>query len=102
MSLIDIESLIRTRQDKFVETRTIIESEINKFLESISKMDPDVQQKCGYIEGASAKTLLPELWNTPFREEVYTQQLQGVVAYIQKVQAVCDAINQEALACLSQ
>lgn len=102
MSSVNIANLIRERQDKFVETRTIIESEVNKFLNSIGSMDADVQEKCGYVPGASAKVLLPELWHEPFNEEVYKTQLSSVLAYISRVQQVCDEINREALACLQQ
>ncbi len=98
----DIASLIRERQDKFIETRTIIESEVNKFLESIATESEEVRQKFGYVEGASARTLLPELWNEPFRIEVYNQQLSGVLQYVQQVIAVCNEINREALECLRQ
>lgn len=100
MDSANIANLIRARQDKFVETRTIIESEVDKFLESIGKMDKDVQERCGYIPEVSAKTLLPELWNEPFREEVYNAQLSGVLSYIKQVTAVCDDINREAVQCL--
>ncbi len=100
MDNVSIANLIRIRQDKFIETRTIIEAEVDKFLASIGKMDPDVQKKCGYIPDANAKSLLPELWNEPFREEVYKQQLNGVLTYIAQVQKVCDEINKEAVECL--
>lgn len=97
---IDIANLLRQRQDEFVEKRTIIESEINKFLDSIAQLDPDVRTRCGYVPEAKAKSLVPELWNEPFRPEVYEQQLAGVLAYIKQVTAVCDEINREAQACL--
>lgn len=102
MNSANIANLIRERQDKFVETRTIIEKEVNQFLDSIGKMDADIQEKCGYVAGASAKGLLPELWNEPFNEEVYNNQLSRVLAYINRVQQVCDEINREAIACLQQ
>lgn len=100
MDSANVANLIRIRQDKFVETRTIIESEVNKFLASIGKMDEDVQKRCGYIPGASAKTLLPALWVEPFDEETYNKQLSGVMTYISQVMAVCDDINKEAVECL--
>lgn len=100
MDSANIANLLRQRQDEFVEKRTIIESEVNKFLESIAKLDPDVRARCGYVEGAQAKSLLPELWNEPFRIEVYNQQLAGVLSYVKQVSAVCDEINKEAQECL--
>lgn len=96
----NVSRLIQERQNKFVETRTIIENEVNRFLQSIGQMDDDVQQKCGYNADITAKQLLSELWNEPFNEEKYNEQLTRFNQYVANVKAVCDEINREALACL--
>lgn len=96
----DVARLVQQRQNKFIETRTNIESEVNRFLESIGKMDEDVQKRCGYVAGVTAKQLLPELWHEPFNVETYEKQLASVLAYKERVKQICDEINREALACL--
>lgn len=95
-----VAALIQQREVKFIETRTIIENEVNKFLQSLLSLDADVQQKVGAREGITAKDLLPALWADPFDEATYNQQLSSLMNYIAQVQAICDQINQEARACL--
>jgi len=96
----NVAKLIQERQNKFIETRTNIENEVNKFLQSLCSLDEDIKVKCGVTEGASAKDLLPALWQEPFNETVYLQQKAALDNYIMQVKAVCDQLNQEALACL--
>lgn len=96
----NIDKLIKARQDKFVETRTIIESEVNRFLESLGGLDDDVKQRVGYKPGYTARKLLPALWEEPFDVNVYNSQLAVVKQYIAQVTAICDEINKEALQCL--
>lgn len=98
----NIAALIRERQDKFIETRTIIESEVNKFLDSIAALDEDVRTRCGYVNGANAKSLLPALWAEPFDVNTYNKQLAALQMYIRQVMAVRDEINREAQVCLQQ
>lgn len=95
-----IAAMIQQRQTKFIETRTIIESEVNKFLESLRSLDAETQQKLSVQENLTARDLLPALWAEPFDEAVYLEQKARLDSYITSVQAYCDAINQEALACL--
>lgn len=100
MSNVDVAQLIQSRQNKFVETRTIIEAEVNKFLQSLERLDPDVQARCGVKSGQTAKDLLPALWEEPFNKEQYQVQRASVDAYIAQVKVVCDQINKEAIECL--
>lgn len=96
----NIAAMIQQRQNKFIETRTIIETEVNKFLNSLQGLDAEYKEKLGVQPGITCKDLLPELWNEPFRTEVYDKQLANLQSYITQVQCICDKINQEALACL--
>lgn len=98
--MIDIAVALKQRQDKFVETRTIIETEVNQFLQSIAVTDLDVQEKCNYNPEASARTLLPALWQEPFDMAAYQQQLANFNNYVAGVKSVFDQINEEAVACL--
>lgn len=100
MDAMNISRLIQDRQNKFIETRTIIESEVNKFLESLKNLEPDVQARCGYKPGLEAKVLLSALWEEPFDEAKYNSQLADLNRYVSQVKVVCDEINKEALACL--
>lgn len=100
MNNVNVEQLIQSRQNKFVETRTIIEAEINKFLQSLEKLDPDIQTRCNVIPGQTAKSLVPSLWEEPFDKDKYAVELAAVDSYIERVKTVCDQINKEALECL--
>lgn len=97
---VDVAKLIRERENAFVETRTIIESEVNKFLKSLEELDADIKLKCGVKDGVTAKDLLPALWVEPFDEATYKVQKEKLDNYIAQVSNICDALNQEALACL--
>ena len=96
----NVSRLIQDRQNKFIETRTIIENEVNRFLQSLAAMDADVQQRCGYQPGLDAKQLLSALWTEPFDEAKYAVQLENFNRYVNQAKMVCDEINKEALACL--
>lgn len=98
--MLDVAALKRKKQDDFIEKRTIIEQEVDKFLASISEMDADIKEKCNYDPNYSAKTLLPALWVEPFDEEAYNQQLSRLQNYIAGVKSICDKLNEEALKCL--
>lgn len=97
-----VASLIQARYSQFIETRTVIECEVNKFLESLNKEDEDIKKQLGVREGITCRDLLPELWkpDNEFNEEVYQTQLNSLLQYIQQVQVICDKINAEAIACL--
>lgn len=97
----DVQAILRARQDAFVEKRTRIESEVNKFLESVNQIsDERVTSIPGRPTGNTCREVLPELWNEPFNQEVYDAELAVLNDYVAKVQAVCDSINEEALRCL--
>lgn len=99
MNEIDIEALLHKRQEEFIENRTRIETEVNKFLESLKSTDEDVQRKC-QVSDKTVRDWLPELWSDNFDIEVYEQQLAELNAYIKSVYAVCEQINAEAIKCL--
>ncbi len=95
-----ISELVQARQEKFIEDRTVTETEVNKFLKSIESFDEDIRTQCGWVAGITAKDLFSSLWETPFDMDKYKKQLAAFKAYEQKVAAVCDRINAEALECL--
>lgn len=96
----NVEQLKREREAQFVETRTKIEMEVTKFLESIANMDEEAKTACRYNPAYTARNLLPALWIDPFDEKVYNIQLEKLQAYITAVTSVCDRMNEEALKCL--
>lgn len=98
----NVARLYQERRDKFIATRTVIESEVNKFLQSLEKLDPDIRERCSVKEGITAKDLLSELWVEPFDMARYQEQLKNFTAYKEGVFAICDEINAEALRCLQQ
>lgn len=97
----DVQQILRVRQDAFVEKRTKIESEINKFLESVEAIDDTrITSIPGRPAGKTCREVLPALWENPFDESVYNTQLTALQNYIGMVQRECDIINEEALRCL--
>lgn len=97
-----VAKLIQERQNKFIENRTKIETEVNKFLQSLEGLDEDVKARCTVkiYKGATAKQILPSLWVEPFSIDKYNQEKANFDNYVKAIQTVCDAINQEALECL--
>lgn len=97
----DVQAILRARQDAFIETRTRIESEVNKFLESVNQItDKRVTSIPGRPIGNTCREVLPELWNEPFNQAAYDAQVAALKSYIDQVTKVCDIINEEALRCL--
>lgn len=96
----NVQQLIQERQNKFIETRTIIEKEVNMFLTSLNNLDPDIKEKLGVTEGINCRSLLPSLWAEPFDLETYNMELSKVQNYIAQVRGICDELNKEAIACL--
>lgn len=96
----NIAALYQLRQNQFIETRTIIESEVNKFLESLRAQDESLKQQLGVKEGITCKDLLPELWADEPNIDNYNVQLNNLLTYIGQVHAICDGLNAEAIACL--
>ena len=97
----NVEELLRARQSKFVETRTRIEMEVNKFLESIDKTgDERVMSIVGRPAGKTCREVLPALWEERFDEEKYNEQRAAFDRYVNAVCMYVDALNTEALKCL--
>jgi len=97
----DVQAILRARQDAFIEKRTRIETEVNKFLESVNQIsDERMTSIPGRPAGNTCREVLPELWNEPFNQSTYDAQLAVLNSYIASVQRVCDCINEEALKCL--
>lgn len=101
MNEVNVTKLLQDRQNLFIETRTNIENEVNKFLKSLEGLDTDVKGMCGVKEGLSARDLLPALWAEPFVKNTYLEQKAEFDKYVTSVKAVCDRLNQEAIACLN-
>lgn len=96
--MMDISSILRERQGKFVETRTRIEMEVNKFFESLNEIDDErIKAVPGRPAGNTCKEVLPALWEEPFDEAKYATQLSEFNRYKDAVIAVADTMNQEAL-----
>lgn len=102
MDVKSVDQLLRERQDKFVERRTVIENEVNQFLKSLESLDHVYKQQLQVIDGRTAKDVLPALWAEPFVQETYDAQKAELDKYIASVQAVCDQLNEEALRCLQE
>lgn len=94
------QQLYQQRLNSFIETRTKIENEVNRFLKSLEVDDEEFKQACNVQIGTTARDWLPALWEEPFNQEVYEQQLAKLNQYIQAVRTVSDKLQMEALACL--
>lgn len=98
----DVTSLLRERQNKFIETRTLIASEVQKYLNSLNAMDAEVRAEILLPNGTTPQEILPALWTEPFDTEAYKEQLSHFQASVQSAKIYCDRLNQEALKCLQQ
>lgn len=96
----ELEMALKQRQDKFIETRTIIAAEVAKFLESVRSLPDEIRAKVVLPEGATPQEILPALWAEPFSAEEYARQLQLFNMWVQSVTSYCDALNEEAMKCL--
>lgn len=95
-----IEELYRQRQNKFIESRTVIESEVNQFLRSIEQLDVVFQTELCVIAGQTARDVLPALWEEPFDNERYSTQRALLDERITKATQLRDKLNAEAIQCL--
>lgn len=98
--MVDVASLIQQRQNDFIEKRTIIESEVNKFFKSLEQQDDDIRTKCNVVDGRTAKDVLPSLWADEFDEDAYKAELENLNKYIAYVMQVQEVNNREAIQCL--
>ena len=97
---VDVAQLIKDKESKFVEQRTLTEVEINKFLESIKDIEDEIKDIPGKPTGTTAKEIVPSLWTEPFDEAKYKDEIEAFNAYVEEVVKFGDKINEEALACL--
>lgn len=97
-----IEQLYAQRQNKFIEDRTIIETETDKFLRSLEQLDPVYQQQLSVVQGQTARDVIPALWAEPFDEVAYNKQRSALDQRIENAKIICDQLNEEALRCLQE
>lgn len=97
---VNVAALIQQRQNKFIETRTIIEAEVNKFLAGLEAQDDDIKAKLNVQPGITARHWLPSLWSDDFNMEAYKQELAKLTDYMSKVKVYADNLNAEAIRCL--
>lgn len=95
-----IEELYRQRQNKFIESRTVIESEVNQFLRSIEQLDAVFQAELNVVDGQTARDVLPALWEEPFNNDNYLAERAVLDARIVKATQLRDKLNAEAMQCL--
>ena len=103
MSEINIAQAIQERQAKFIENRTIIEAQVNAFLQSLKECTPDVIALLPSVFTApdvTARTLLPALWAEPFDPNAYSSQLSIFLSHEAVVKDLYNKMNLEALQCL--
>ena len=98
----EIQELLRKRQEKFIETRSTIKQEVDAFLKSISQIDHTFFNGLQVPTGSTTEEVLPALWVEPFDEAEYNKELTQLNSFIAQVHILTDKCNQEALACLQQ
>lgn len=83
-------ALYQQKQNKFIETRTIIETNVNNFLRSLEELSEEDQQRLNVIKGQTARDILPTLWAEPFNEATYQVELDAFNKYKERVMVLCD------------
>lgn len=94
------EQAIQARQNKFIETRTIIDMEINKFIKSLESLGEECPQECRCLLGKTTQDILPALWAEDFDEAQYITELQNYRRYEMIATEFANRINEEANKCL--
>lgn len=92
----NVNELYRKRQEVFIERRTKIVDEVNKFLDGVKGIDPALLQGIPTLPGDTAKDVLPSMWEEPFDTEKYEKELAVFNTYVKYVKEVADKINEEA------
>lgn len=96
-----VKQLYDARFQLFIERRSKVQSEVDRFLESVKSINPERLAGIEPIEGNTAQEVLPSLWKEPYNAEQYAVELSRLQRYIADVKAVADALNAEALRILS-
>lgn len=98
----DIEEMNREATEQFIKNKTIIETNINKFMESALLLKREYPEMFGSIEfpkGTTAEELVPAMYARDFDEEAYKSQLQVVINFNRAIQKVADTIASQPLSC---
>ena len=93
----DVNELYKKRQEVFIERRTTIATEVDKFLAGVAEIEPELIKDITPLNGTTAKEVLPSMWVEPFNIEAYERELAVLNDYINKIKSVADALNAEAL-----
>lgn len=99
--MVSVKELFAKRQAVFIEKRTKIEGEVDKFLQGVREIDPVLLANITPLNGTTTREVLPALWEEPFDPEAYKEQLSLLQAYIAAVKEVADKLNEEALRVLN-
>lgn len=98
----NIATLLKKRQDKFVEDRTVTEREVNRFFESLERInDEELKVKLGVVEGRRCREVMPSMWAEEFDVNKYNEERDALIKYMNQVQQFCMSYNLEAMKCLS-
>lgn len=89
-------ALYQQKQNKFIELRTIIETNVNAFLRSLEELSAEDQQQLNVIKGQTAHDILPSLWVEPFNEATYQVELDSFNKYKERVMMFCDEYYKKA------
>lgn len=100
MSEVNVEALLRERQNLFIESRTKIEREVTMFLSSLEKINDELIPNQVSLRGKTAKDILPSLWADPFVKTDYQKDLEAFNAHVLEVRMLANKLNGEALKCL--
>lgn len=101
MSEINVEALLRERQNLFIETRAKIEAEVTAFLESLRAIEDElITPELIGLRDLTVKDVLPALWKEPFEKNVYAEELKVLSAHVNSLKVIANRLNGEALRCL--
>ena len=93
----NVNELYRKRQEVFIERRTTIASEVDKFMQGVAGIDPELLKNVTPINGTNAKDILPSMWAEPFNIEAYKSELAIFDNYVRQIKQVADDLNTQAL-----
>ena len=91
----DVEELNREATEQFIKSKTLVETQINNFMQSaisLREKYPDIFGGITFPTGTTAKELVPAMYEKDFDESAYNAQVAVVTELNAEFQRVADRV----------
>ena len=93
----DAQEALKKRTTQFIETRSVIQQSIDNYLKKLKSVDPELLKGIKPLRGSCAKEVVSALWEEPFNQDLYQQQLSEFNEFVNAVDAVAQQLADEAM-----